>query len=191
METTSATFRYPPDDVHRVLTVNHDISLSTQGPPPALSEAQTVCLVSRTLEGEGVEPGAAVSVVFSDDATVRALNRDYRGVDRTTDVLSFGLSEDERPDGDTTAGFVLPPGAGRQLGEVIVSVETAERQAAAYHRDIAHELAHLVVHGVLHLLGHDHAEAAEEARMRAREDAALVACGFPPGTAGWDRQHDD
>lgn len=166
------------------ITISHDIST------PALSADQAARLVERTLAAEGVAAGAAVSVVFTDDATVHALNREYRGVDRPTDVLSFGLSDDDAQGAPHDEGFLLPPGSAAQLGELAVSVETASRQAAVHHRTTAHELAHLVVHGVLHLLGHDHAEPAAEAAMRAREDAALVACGFPPGTAGWDHAHD-
>ncbi|MFN8558196.1 MAG: rRNA maturation RNase YbeY [Dehalococcoidia bacterium] len=95
--------------------------------------------------------------------------------------------DDESASSDS---FVLPPDAGLPLGEVVVSLETAARQAAENGRDLRHELAHLVVHGVLHLLGHDHAEPAEELAMRAAEDAALAACGFPPGAAGWRYAHD-
>ena len=157
---------------------------------PALDEAAISALVETALQLAGAVEGAEVSVVLSDDATVRQLNRDYRGVDAPTDVLSFGLSDlaqpagDDEPDAD---GFVLPPAEaeGLLLGEVIVSHETALRQASEHDRTPAHELAHLIVHGVLHLLGHDHAEQEEERTMRAAEDAALTACGFPPGSAGW------
>jgi probable rRNA maturation factor len=154
---------------------------------PELDAARVRALVERALALEGVPEGAEVSVVFTDDATVHELNRRYRGVDRPTDVLSFGLSELARPaEGEATpAPFVLPPDVGLQLGEVVVSRDTALRQAGEHGRAPAHELAHLVVHGVLHLLGHDHAAPEEERRMRAREDEVLQACGFPPGTAGW------
>ncbi len=169
----------------------YEITVSSEVAEPGLDEARIVALVSRALAAEDAPDGAAVGVLLTDDATVHALNRDYRGVDRPTDVLSFGLSEMAQPAGPEPedAAFVLPPEAGVQLGEVIVSQETAARQAAAHGRAAAHELAHLIVHGVLHLLGHDHAEPAQERAMRAREDEVLTANGFPPGTAGWDDAH--
>lgn len=169
------------------VTVTHDTE------PVPLSEAAVVALVIDTLIAEAIEQGAELSVVFTDDATIHALNREFRGVDRPTDVLSFGLSSLAQPAGDDPAGpaaFVLPPESGDQLGEVIVSVETAARQAAEHGRDIDHELAHLLVHGVLHLLGHDHAEPEEERAMRTREDQILVGRGLPPGTAGWSHPDD-
>jgi probable rRNA maturation factor len=169
----------------------YDISVSRDVDVPEIDDATVVALVERALSSEGVEAGAAASVAFTDDATVRALNRAYRGIDAATDVLSFGLTERAQPAraDQPQAGFVLPPDAGPQLGEVIVSYDTAVRQAAAHGRTVAHELAHLVVHGVLHLLGHDHAAPDGEAAMRAREDEVLVARGFPPGTAGWRAAH--
>ncbi len=165
-------------------TVDLDYEVDT----PELDAARVTELVQHDLALEGIPDGAAVSVVFTDDATVHELNRRYRAVDRPTDVLSFGLTELARPVGEEAepAPFVLPPEIGLQLGEVIVSRDTALRQAQAHGRAPAHELAHLVVHGVLHLLGHDHAEPEEERRMRAREDEVLQACGFPPGSAGWN-----
>jgi len=171
--------------------MTYSILISSDAAPHPLDDARVESLVAHALTLDAVAESAEVSVVFTDDAEVHELNREYRGVDRPTDVLSFGLSEMAQPAGDEPddGSFVLPPGSGRQLGEVIVSVETAARQAAEHGRAPEHELAHLVVHGVLHLLGHDHAEPEEEARMRAREDAVLIAGGFPPGAAGWNHVH--
>lgn len=167
----------------------YHIAFDSDPDAPALDETAVIGLVSNALALEQTADGAEVSVLFTDDAEVQALNRAYRGVDSPTDVLSFGLSGLAQPldveEAGASDGFVLPPDSGLQLGEVVVSYETAERQAAVHARTLAHELAHLVVHGVLHLLGHDHAEPEEERVMRAREDEVLTASGFPPGTAGW------
>lgn len=169
--------------------MTYEIAVSSEVDQPGLGEDALARLVGRALSMEGVAEGAAVSVVLTGDATVHELNRAYRGVDRPTDVLSFGLSEMALPSQEGPApeadGFVLPPESGLQVGEVIVSQETAVRQAAAHGRALDHELAHLVVHGVLHLLGHDHAQPEQERVMRGREDAILTAEGFPPGTVGW------
>jgi rRNA maturation RNase YbeY len=120
-------------------------------------------LCRRTLAAERAPP-AELSVVVTDDATVRALNRRYRHRDAPTDVLSFSL------DGD---GFVLPARQLRQLGEVVISYPTAARQARAEGHTVHDELAHLLVHGVLHLLGYDHQRPRETQRMHAREEALL------------------
>lgn len=86
---------------------------------------------------------AEVHVVLTGDETIRELNRRYLGVDRATDVLSF-------PDGDE-----LPSGC-RLLGEIVISIDAARRQAEQLGHDEQRELSELVLHGVLHLLGYDH-----------------------------------
>ena len=139
-------------------------------------EAWMPALAALTLDSEGIEDGA-VSILVTDDATVHALNREYRGFDQPTDVLSFGLSELAKPaidDEEASPDFALPPDAGRQLGEVVISYETAARQAAEHGRTTDHELAHLLIHGILHLLGHDHFEPDEERHMRSREERLLA-----------------
>lgn len=90
-----------------------------------------------------------LSVSLVDDATMRRLNRRYRGIDRATDVLSFALRE----------GEVGPAGSPELLGDVVLSVATARRQAAERGVSLLCELTTLLAHGVLHLLGHDHATA--------------------------------
>ncbi len=90
----------------------------------------------------GVE-GAEVHVVVTGDATVRELNARFRGVDRPTDVLSF-------PDGARL------PGGATLLGEIVISLDTARRQAEELGHDEVRELEELMLHGLLHLLGHDH-----------------------------------
>jgi len=113
-----------------------------------------------------------LSLLITDDATVRELNRTYRGKDKTTDVLSFALEADRRGD---AAGFVMPPGEIVHLGEVIVSYPKAAEQAAERNHAVEDELALLVVHGVLHLLGYDHDKPAREREMRSLEQRVLSA----------------
>jgi probable rRNA maturation factor len=173
--------------------MSYEVEVAFEVEGPGLDEAAVLALATRALDLEQVADEASLSIVISDDATVHELNREYRGVDSPTDVLSFGLSDLAQPAGDVGAlpAFVLPPETATQLGEVIVSHDTAIRQAAEHGRALAHELAHLVIHGILHLLGHDHALPDEEQVMRAREDTILQACGFPPGTAGWSYTRHD
>ena|SRR5579862_2344517 len=92
-----------------------------------------------------------VTVVVTNDRAIRGLNRRYRGIDRATDVLSFDIG-----DGRTV---------GEPFGDVVISVETARRQAREYGAPLKAELLRLLVHGALHLCGYDHREQREAARM--------------------------
>jgi probable rRNA maturation factor len=107
--------------------------------------------VARAMRAAGADGDVALSL--ADDAELRALNRDYAGEDHATDVLSFSQREG------------VGARARGPLGDVIVSVETARRQAREGGRALIDELAHLAVHGLAHLLGFDHATPAEERVM--------------------------
>lgn len=116
----------------------------------------------------------SISLVIADDETVHNLNREYRGVDETTDVLSFPLWESLQSEGPDTNGFFLPPEEATPVGEVIISYPQAARQAREGKKLIRAELTLLIVHGVLHLLGYDHADPQQERRMWARQDEVLA-----------------
>ncbi len=120
----------------------------------------------------GVEEEVELGLYITDDATVKELNRTYRGLDKSTDVLSFALSE--RGTGHEIAPFVGPPDGVLHLGEVIVSYPRAAKQAEDHHRPIQEEMAWLVVHGVLHLLGHNHDEPSRARKMRTLERKVLA-----------------
>ncbi len=128
------------------------------------------------LESE-LDGTAEMDFVIVDDERIRELNREWRGYDEPTDVLSFGLSDRSKPAVDDEEPFPFPEGPDDllHLGEVVISHPTAERQAAEHSRPLEEELRHLLIHGILHLLGYDHAEPEEEAAMRAREMALLAA----------------
>ena len=99
-----------------------------------------------------------LSIRLADDTEIADLNAAWRGRDGPTDVLSFSLDEGEH------AEF-----AGALLGDVVIGLGVASRQAASYGASVDDEIARLLIHGVLHLLGHDHEEPAETRRMRAEE----------------------
>lgn len=107
---------------------------------------------------------AELSILLCDDSTIRRLNRLYRKKDRATDVLAFPMQQGPGP---------LP--APELLGDVVISVPTAARQAAARDRPIIEEVTFLLAHGLLHLLGYDHQTASEEREMTARTQALLAA----------------
>ena len=132
--------------------------------------------------GAADAPGPGqVSLLITGDETVRALNEEYRGLDETTDVLSFSASHPGHWEGDGDGpsdepdeeAFVLPPGFPQPLGEIIVSWPQTLRQAGEHGVSPMQELALLVVHGALHLVGFDHVEPEEAALMQAREREAL------------------
>jgi probable rRNA maturation factor len=123
----------------------------------------------RLLEAAGHADGI-LSISLVGDAAIRRLNRDFRGRDRATDVLSFPLDGPER-----RARRRRP----RLLGDVIISVPTARRQAAAYDAPMQRELERLLIHGILHLLGHDHHKRTERARMEREERRLARAIGMP------------
>ncbi len=116
--------------------------------------------VQVTLQGEGLEEPVSISLVLCGDATIQALNRQFLGHDYPTDVLSFPLNA-PMPDGH------------RLLGEIVISVETAERNARRYRQPSERELLRLVIHGTLHLLGYDDSTPENRRRMRQKELAYL------------------
>ncbi len=119
------------------------------------------------------QSGASLSVSLVSDAAIRELNREHRGKDVATDVLSFSI------DGD--ASGTSPTVPERMLGDVVISVDTARRQASDYDASLQNELYRLLIHGLLHVLGHDH-ERAGERRAMEREERRLadaIELGWP------------
>jgi probable rRNA maturation factor len=113
---------------------------------------------SLVLKTMGLPPATELSVSFMDDIGMRELNREWRNIDRTTDVLSF--PQDGGPDL-------------RLLGDIVISLETAERQCARYGNTLRQEIKKLIVHGALHLAGHDHKKRKEKEIMRNEESRLL------------------
>ncbi len=132
--------------------------------------------VDMALERAGL-PWAEVSLTLVDDAEIARLNGEYRGVHGPTDVLSFPLLEADELAVQAARG--ASPGAPPLLlGDVVISVERAFRQAEEYGHSAARELAFLAVHGTLHLLGYDHERPEDEARMMGETEAILAALGL-------------
>ncbi len=115
-----------------------------------------------------------ISIVLADDATIRELNRRHLGQDNATDVLSFGMETGGEGEQDTPFPEVGRFDPMRSLGEVIVSLTTADRQATERGHSLRSEVAHLVVHGMLHLHGWDH-DVPAAARVMELEEHRLIA----------------
>lgn len=116
---------------------------------PSAGELRRIVL--HTLASAAPHVAGEVSVVLTDDVAIRRLNRRFRAKDAPTDVLAFPISDGLRGD--------------EPFGDVVISYETARRQAREYGAPLAHEMARLLIHGTLHLCGHDHHERGQAARM--------------------------
>ena len=110
-----------------------------------------------------------VDITIVDDEEIHQLNRDYRNVDRPTDVLSFALDEDDEDEPELLEGQL------HLLGDIIISAETDTRQSEEFGHGLEREIVYLAVHGLLHLLGYDHMVEEDKVIMRAKEEEALRA----------------
>jgi probable rRNA maturation factor len=137
---------------------------------PAMEETVQNVL-QKAAELYGLSEKAEVSVALCDDATIHQLNRDFRKVDRPTDVLSFALNEGEEPE-------IVDGPAEELLGDIIISVDTLTRQAEEYGHSLERELAYLTIHGFLHLMGYDHEIEDDKIEMRKEEEVVLSALGM-------------
>ena len=116
---------------------------------------------------ENLSENTEVDITIVTDEEIHVLNRDYRGVDRATDVLSFALDEgDDEPE-------ILGAEAEHLLGDIIISAEKANEQAEEFGHGLNREIVYLAVHGMLHLLGYDHVVEDEKIVMRRREEEIL------------------
>ena len=136
-----------------------------------LGHPETAALVKKAaaaaLKAEGIDEPCEIGVTLTDDEGIHVINRENRGVDRPTDVLSFPIDEMNY---DTNC---------RYLGDMVLSLEHAQAQGEEYGGGYDHETQYLTVHSVLHLLGYDHLDEGEEkAKMRAREKAIMKELGY-------------
>lgn len=124
-------------------------------------------LASFVIKQEECPESTEVSINFVTDEAIHELNRDFRGIDRPTDVLSF---ECDNLDDDFTA---ISPDEPYELGDIVIAVDIAERQAPEYGLTFSDEMCLLLTHGLLHLCGYDHMEDDEAREMEARETELL------------------
>ncbi len=125
------------------------------------------------LDNQGFLSPAEVVVTFVDDNEIQSLNNEFRGIDKSTDVLSFPLGENGVYD-------LNPETNAYSLGDVVISVEHALKQSEEYGHSFEREMSYLTVHSMLHLLGFDHINGGEEASlMRKTEEEVMTALGLP------------
>lgn len=153
-----------------------EIWISNEQEKVPLTEAQETNVrkvAQRALEAAGEDLGdqVEVSVTFVDNGAIQELNREHRGIDKATDVLSFSQLEGEDE-------IVLPEDELLPLGDIVISLERCVEQAEEYGHSFERELGFLVAHGMLHLLGFDHQSPEEEAAMTAKTEEILGALGL-------------
>jgi metalloprotein, YbeY/UPF0054 family len=129
----------------------------------------------RVLEDMNMDDNYEVSVILTDNGEIRELNREHRGIDSPTDVLSFPMRnyddfgnscEEDIEDMDMDTGEIV-------LGDIVISLERADEQSKDYGHSFEREISFLMVHGMLHLLGYDHIEEDDRKVMRSREESIL------------------
>ena len=145
-----------------------------------LPDAETVALhaAEAALEAACPGPRLAMALVLADDARLKELNSQWRGIDKPTNVLSFPAQEiaaGETPSPEPG----MPPDMAIELGDVIIAHGVMRAEAREVNRPLAHHLSHLVVHGALHLLGYDHEDDDEAEVMEALERDILAGMGIP------------
>ena len=131
-------------------------------------------ILTHAASEEGISGEAEVSVTFMSDEEIQKVNNEYRGINQPTDVISFAL--EEMSEGETA--IIAQQGIPVVLGDIIISVDTAFRQAGEYGHDINREIGFLALHGFLHLLGYDHLTKDDEVKMFERQKEILHSYGL-------------
>lgn len=138
--------------------------------------------VAAALDFENCPYECEVNVLLVDDEAIREMNAEFRGIEKSTDVLSFPMIDYAAPaafEGFDERGELFHPESGELLlGDIVVSIEHVRAQAEAYGHSPVRELAFLVAHSMLHLMGYDHIDEDERAVMEGRQEAILQSCGY-------------
>ncbi len=123
-------------------------------------------IINETVKQLDINENIELSCILVDDQKIHEINKEYRNVDRSTDVISFALEDNEQ---------YYVPGMPRSIGDIFISVDHAKIQADEYGHSLKREMCFLFTHGLLHLLGFDHMEPDEEAKMIAMQKTILEA----------------
>jgi probable rRNA maturation factor len=152
-----------------IVVMSGDWAASLPDHESLAKEAALAALSCAGQAGAGHVGAVELCITLADDATLRDLNQRFRGQDKPTNVLAFALA------GADTPG--LPEAIAQPLGDVVLALETLQREAGEQDKPLADHFRHLVVHGVLHLLGHDHQDDEEARVMEALEARVLASLG--------------
>ena len=156
--------------------MEHEIEISRERTGLGHNEAAGLIrkAVCRALNAEGVDRACLISVMLTNDEGIRAVNREFRGIDRATDVLSFPMNELKPGAFDPGACDVDPETGALMPGDIMISLERCAAQGEELGHGFGREIQYLTVHSLLHLLGYDHTdEGVMRRQMRAREKAIM------------------
>jgi probable rRNA maturation factor len=129
-------------------------------------------VAERTLQVIKIKKSIEISLVIIGEKRIRSLNKKYRGIDKITDVLSFG-NEEAKNKSEKQIKFINPPGDTLYLGEIFICYPQAEKQARQKNHSFKKELSILLIHGILHLAGYEHKEEYEKSKMKIIEEIVL------------------
>ncbi len=156
--------------------MEHEVEISREKTGLGHPEAARLIkkAVRMALDAEGVGKPCLISVMLTDDAGIREVNREFRDIDRPTDVLSFPMNELTPGDFDPALCDQDPETGALMLGDMMISLERCQAQGEEFGHGFGREIQYLTIHSVLHLLGYDHVDEGEgKRRMRAREKAIM------------------
>ena len=153
--------------------MKHKIYARHSGSDTRLSIPLIKKAICETLRFEDVDMPCEISVLITNDAGIQALNRDFRGMDKPTDVLSFPVCDLIPGQFSPPPGAIDPESDAMPLGDIILSGERVASQAEEYGHPLERETVYLTIHSVLHLLGYDHIDKSDKKIMREREENIL------------------
>lgn len=145
------------------VVIELDLRVADPAWSEAISDLNKICEAALNAGAAQMSASGEVNVLLTDDESVRTLNRDWRGKDKPTDVLSFPSDPMDRP----------------FLGDIALAFGVTKTDAAARDLGLPQHISHLLIHGLLHLLGHDHKDDTEATEMESLEIAALASLGWP------------
>jgi len=138
---------------------------------------ESVC--NTVLQNEYVDTLCVINVLFTDDSGIRKYNRDYRSIDKATDVLSFPMQTFIEAGWSSHGELEFDEDTGElPLGDIIISMETVKRQSEEYGNSVEHETAYMIIHSTLHLLGYDHDNEKNEKIMHSKAKEILEMLGY-------------
>jgi probable rRNA maturation factor len=160
--------------------MNNIISITYEkGIRPNVTKKYLKSITEIAISSLGIQNDIEMGIVFTDDIRIKELNRNYRNINSPTDVLSFHMNYDE--DKGLLSEFISPPDHLKHIGEVIISYETALRQAKENKTTIKSELSFLLIHGILHLMNYDHIKDKDRVIMEKMEKDIFDSIEFKRG----------
>jgi len=167
---------------HKVYTTRKNVAS-----PERVFRALIRQAVVMTLRSEDVDVPCVVDVLITNNKTIRQYNKQHRGIDKSTDVLSFPMQEFSGAGWENITAFDVGDGSGvLPLGDIIMSIEQVRRQARVHGHTVERETTYMIIHSTLHLLGYDHMDEHDKKLMRFKEERLMEDMGYLERTGHLD-----